>query len=955
VQGAREHNLKNISVALPKDKLVVFTGPSGSGKSSLAFDTIFAEGQRRYVQSLSAYARQFLGVLNKPDIDDISGLSPSVSIEQKGISHNPRSTVGTVTEIYDYLRLLFSRIGTPHCPVCGERVHRHSIDEIISLILRDFSGKRVEILAPLVRGKKGEHKNVLEEARREGFLRVRVDGSLLWLEEEITLDRNRKHSIEVVVDRLTVSGENRDRLSESTETALRIGTGYVLFSTQEGEEKLLSENFACPKCEISLPEIEPRLFSFNSPFGACQACSGLGSHEHFSVDLSVDPDRSVWEGALLPWKTTHTMLRKLKAVADAKGWDLSRPFKELPAEIRNSILTGVADRVPMTYRENGQLQTYLGRYEGLLPWLENRWAETESDSVTEELVSFRAEDLCQVCLGRRLRPEALAVEIDGLGIADLTEMPVSTFLQRLDRLTLTPQAIEISGQILDEIRKRLSFLVDVGVGYLTLSRRADSLSGGESQRIRLATQIGSKLCGVLYVLDEPTIGLHPRDTERLLQTLRAVRDLGNTVLVVEHDRDTMLAADYILELGPGAGEHGGQVVAAGTLEEIVSTSCLTAPYLEGKVSGAVVRPQPRNPESWLKVFGAREHNLKDLDVSLPLGVMTCISGVSGSGKSTFMHEILYKGLKRLLDRDFRGRPGAHREIKGWERLKNVVLVNQDPIGRTPRSNPATYTGLFTLIRELFSRLPEARIRGFQPGRFSFNVRGGRCEACRGEGESRISMLFMPDVFVPCEICKGKRYNHETLEVRYKGKNIAEVLDMPVDEALQFFGDIPRIASKLKVIEEAGLGYIRLGQPAPTLSGGEAQRVKLATELSKRFSGPTLYLLDEPTTGLHYTDVRKLLLLLHRLVDQGNTVILIEHNLDVLVSSDFLVDLGPEGGEEGGRIVVSGTPIEVARSGIGHTASCLANFLGQLRIEEEGQCLKKKARSNRKSSGGAIPY
>lgn len=952
MRGAREHNLKNISVELPKDKLVVFTGPSGSGKSSLAFDTIFAEGQRRYVQSLSAYARQFLGVLNKPDVDDISGLSPSVSIEQKGISHNPRSTVGTVTEIYDYLRLLFSRVGTPHCPLCGEPVHRYSIDEILAVILRDFSEKRVEILAPLVRGKKGEHRNVFEEARREGFLRVRVDGRVLWLEEEITLDRNRKHSIEVVVDRLTVSTENRDRLSESTETALRIGTGYVLFSTPEGEEKLLSENFACPKCEISLPEIEPRLFSFNSPFGACKECSGLGSHEHFSVELAVDPERSVWDGALLPWKTTHYMLRKLRAVSEAKGWDLSGPFRDLPPEIRDSVLNGVSDRVPMTYRENGQVQTYLGRYEGLLPWLENRWTETESDSVAEELISFRTEDRCQACQGRRLRPEALAVKINGLNIADVTEIPVSSLLRRLDQLNLSSQALEISGQILDELRKRLSFMDDVGVGYLTLSRRADSLSGGESQRIRLATQIGSKLCGVLYVLDEPTIGLHPRDTGRLLQTLRAVRDLGNTVLVVEHDRDTMLAADYILELGPHAGEHGGQVVAAGTREEIVSTDCLTGPYLEGRASGTIIRPAPRAPAGWLTVLGAKEHNLKDLDVSLPLGVMTCISGVSGSGKSTFMHEVLYKGLKRILDRDFRGRPGAHREILGWEALRNVVLVNQDPIGRTPRSNPATYTGVFTLIRELFSQLPEAKIRGFQPGRFSFNVRGGRCEACRGEGESRISMLFMPDVFVPCEICKGKRYNHETLEVRYRGKNIADVLDLPVDEALRFFADIPRIASKLKGIEEAGLGYIRLGQPAPTLSGGEAQRVKLAAELSKRFTGSTLYLLDEPTTGLHYTDVRKLLLLLHKLVDQGNTVVLIEHNLDVLASSDYLVDLGPEGGEEGGRIVTTGTPQEVARSGIGHTATCLREFLGQLQIKEEGPCQKKENRTRRKSSGGA---
>lgn len=896
----------------------------------MAFDTIFAEGQRRYIQSLSAYARQFLGVLNKPDVDDIAGLSPAVSIEQKGISHNPRSTVGTVTEVYDYLRLLFSRVGVPHCPICGELVHRYTLDEILDLVLRDYEGKRIEILAPLTRGKKGEHRNVLDEARREGFLRVRVDGTVLWLEEEIKLDKNRKHSIEIVVDRLTPSRENRDRLSESTEAALKMGGGYVLFVTAEGAEKLLSENFACPKCEISLPVIEPRLFSFNNPFGACQACSGLGSHEHFSFDLAVDPERSVWEGALLPWKTSHYMLRKLKAVSDSRNWDLANPFRQLPPEIREAILMGVPDRVPMTYRESGQLQSYMGRFEGLMPWLENRWTETESESVAEELVSFRTEDQCRECLGKRLRPEALAVTIDGLGIADVTEMPVADFLDRLNNIKLSPEAIEISRQILDEIRNRLSFMVDVGVGYLSLSRRADSLSGGESQRIRLATQIGSKLSGVLYVLDEPTIGLHPRDTERLLKTLRAVRDLGNTVIVVEHDRDTMLSADFIVELGPGAGEHGGAVVAAGTRENILEADCMTGPYLKGTAFGAVLRSEPRPASGWMEVVGAREHNLKDIDVKLPLGVLTCITGVSGSGKSTFMHDILYRGLKRQMDRDFRGRSGLHREIRGWENLKNVVLVDQNPIGRTPRSNPATYTGLFTPVRELFSQLPEARIRGFQPGRFSFNVRGGRCEACKGEGESRISMLFMPDVFVPCEICKGRRYNHETLEVRYKGRTIADVLDMPVEEAMHFFADIPRIASKLKVVEESGLGYIRLGQPAPTLSGGEAQRVKLATELSKRFTGSTLYLLDEPTTGLHYTDVRKLLLLLHKLVDQGNTVVMIEHNLDVLASSDYLVDLGPEGGNAGGKVVATGTPDQVSRSRRGHTAPYLREYLKQVR-------------------------
>ena len=820
-------------------------------------------------------------------------------------------------------------MGTPHCPICGKLVHRYSLDEILDLVQRDLEGKRIEILAPLIRDKKGEHRNVLDEARREGFLRVRVDGRVLWLEEEIKLDKNRKHSIEVVVDRLTPATENRDRLSESTETALRMGGGVVLFVTADGDEKLFSENFACTQCEISLPGIEHRLFSFNNPFGACKACSGLGSHENFSFELAVDPNRAVWEGAILRWKCSHYMLRKLKAVSDSRGWDLSLPFQQLPADVKEGILAGVPDRVPMTYRENGQEQSYMGRFEGLMPWLENRWAETESDSVFEELGSFRTEDQCSECLGKRLRPEALAVTVGNLGIADVTEMPVAEFLGHLENLDLSPAARDISRQIIDELRKRLSFMVDVGVGYLSLSRRADSLSGGESQRIRLATQIGSKLSGVLYVLDEPTIGLHPKDTERLLKTLRAVRDLGNTVLVVEHDRDTMLSADFILELGPGAGEHGGTIVAAGTREEILEADCMTGPYLKGTAHGALLRDKPRTPSGWLEVFGASEHNLKDIDLALPLGVLTCITGVSGSGKSTFMHDILYRGLKRLMDRDFRGRSGKHREIRGWESLKNIVLVDQNPIGRTPRSNPATYTGLFTPVRELFSQLPEARIRGFQPGRFSFNVRGGRCEACKGEGENRISMLFMPDVYVPCEICKGKRYNQETLEVRYKGKTIADVLDMPVEEALAFFSDIPRIASKLRVIEEAGLGYIRLGQPAPTLSGGEAQRVKLATELGKRFTGSILYLLDEPTTGLHYTDVHKLLLLLHRLVDQGNTVVMIEHNLDVLVSSDYLVDLGPEGGQAGGKVVATGDPRHVSRLRRGHTSSCLREYLKEV--------------------------
>ncbi len=909
---------------------MVITGPSGSGKSSLAFDTIYAEGQRRYVESLSSYARQFLGIQDKPDVDDISGLSPAISIEQKGVSHNPRSTVGTVTEVYDYLRLLFGRTGTPSCPQCGRPVEKHTVDEILEMLFQKHDGKRVDVLSPVVRSKKGEFRNLFLQYQKEGYLRARVDGTILWLEEEIPLDRNKKHDIEIFIDRLTVDGSRRDRLAEAVENALSLSQGYLMLLIDE-QQIVISEKFSCAACDITLPEIEPRLFSFNNPAGACPSCNGLGSHQYFSEELALDPSAKPLEGALLPWKNKHYMLKKLAALARSRGWDLDRPFIELDEGVKEAILSGDEARVPMTYREGSREMHYMGRYEGLIPWLETRWKDTESESVLNELSGYRAEDICQSCLGRRLRPEALSVKVNGLTIGDMVDMPVSKLLTRLQEPEFQQHMNEPARRIMEEISKRLSFMADVGVGYLALSRRSDTLSSGESQRIRLATQIGSKLSGVLYVLDEPTIGLHPRDTSRLLGTLESIRDLDNTVLVVEHDRDTMIRADYIIELGPAAGELGGEVIASGDPFEIVSARSLSGPFIDGSDSGVSIRVRhPDKKHGEIKVLGATENNLKGIDVKIPLGRLVCISGVSGSGKSTLMNEVLFKGLKRRLDRNFRERAGKHRDIEGWEALKNVVMIDQAPIGRTPRSNPATYTQLFTPIRELFATLPESRIRGYKPGRFSFNVRGGRCEACRGDGEVKISMLFMPDVYVKCDVCHGRRYNRETLDIRYKGKNIAEVLEMTVDEAAGFFGDLPRISRRLSVLKEAGLGYIRLGQPATTLSGGEAQRVKLAEELGKQFRGHSIYLLDEPTTGLHYLDVKKLLVLLQKIVDQGNTVVLIEHNLDVLASADHIIDLGPEGGLEGGNIVSEGAPAEIVEKDHGHTAVHLRGFLDQLK-------------------------
>ncbi len=925
IRGAREHNLKNLSLEIPKNQLIVITGPSGSGKSSLAFDTLYAEGQRRYVESLSSYARQFLGVQKKPDVDDIDGLSPAISIEQKGSSHNPRSTVGTVTEVYDYLRLLFARAGTPYCPLCGKVVHRYSVDEIVDHVYSAFTGARLEVLAPVARNKKGEFKNVLAGLRKRGFMRVRVDGQVLWLEEEIPLDKRRKHSIEVVIDRLSVQPDRRGRITEAVQTALELSDGFVLLCS-DGTEELMTEKFACPDCGVALPDIEPALFSFNNPQGACPDCSGLGFHSHFAEELCVNPDLSVRDGALLPFRGKQYMMTKLEKLAPQVGLDLDRPYKNLPEEQRELLLHGSEAPLALQFELHGEISDYTGRYEGVYPWLEKRWDQTDSDQTLEDLQRYRSEDLCQSCGGKRLRKEALSVRFWDLTIHDLVSMAISDLYSLvLQKEKEKPQSNEVIGQVMIELVKRLGFLNDVGAGYLSLNRRADTLSGGESQRIRLATQIGSKLSGVMYVLDEPTIGLHSCDTARLIRTLQGVRDMGNTVIVVEHDRDTMTAADFVVEVGPGSGELGGQIVQAGPIEAVRQSQGLTGPYIKGDCCGMVPSPRKNLSKSKLTVRGAREHNLKNLDLSIPLNALVCLTGISGSGKSTVLHEILYKGLRRKMDDAFRDRPGQHRAIEGWEQLKNVALVDQDPIGRTPRSNPATYTGLFSSIRELFAQLPEAKIRGFEQGRFSFNVKGGRCEACGGAGEKRVSMLFMADVYVKCDVCGGRRYNRETLEVKFKGHSIADVLDLSVDQAAELFRDIPKIAKRLELLQQAGLGYLHLGQSALTLSGGEAQRVKLARELSKRFTGNTLYLLDEPSTGLYYTDVAKLLEIFHSLVDQGNSVVLIEHNMDIICSSDYIIDLGPEGGDAGGRLVACGSPKEMA-SAQGYTAEAIREYL-----------------------------
>jgi|DewCreStandDraft_2_1066082.scaffolds.fasta_scaffold00245_65 excinuclease ABC subunit A len=939
VRGAREHNLKNITVEIPRDKFVVFTGISGSGKSSLAFDTIYAEGQRKYVESLSAYARQFLGLMEKPDVDYIEGLSPAVSIDQKGAPRNPRSTVGTVTEIYDYLRLLFARIGIPHCTKCGKPISRQTTEQIVDQVLALPEGTRIQVLGPIVRGRKGEYRQLFEDLRKQGFVRVRVDGVIYDLGEEIPLDKNKKHDIEVVVDRIVTRPGVRSRLADSTETALKLGQGIVYIEVlPDGEGRtaksnlmVFSQNFACPDCGVSLPEIEPRIFSFNSPFGACQACSGLGFKQEFDPDLVLDWEKSLMDGAVVPWanSTSEYYYELLRSLADHYGVDMRVPLRRLPKSFINVLLYGSDEPIRVRYHNRwGSLRVYDTYFEGVINHLERRYKETESEYMREELEQYMTTLPCPACKGARLRPESLAVKVGGKSIAEVTALTVRQAKEFFESLRLTEREMLIAGQVLKEIKARLGFLVNVGLDYLTLDRTATTLSGGEAQRIRLATQIGSGLMGVLYILDEPSIGLHQRDNRRLIDTLLQLRDLGNTIIVVEHDEETIRSADWIVDIGPGAGAHGGQVVVSGTLQDVINTpESITGQYLSGKRKIPVpTRRRPLNGQ-FLVIRGAREHNLKGIDVAIPLGVFVCVTGVSGSGKSTLIDEILYRAVAAKLH-GARLKPGAHDGIEGLENIDKVINIDQSPIGRTPRSNPATYTKTFDLIRDLFSQLPEARMRGYKPGRFSFNVRGGRCEACEGDGIVRIEMHFLPDVYVPCEVCKGKRYNRETLEVRYRGKNIADVLDMSVEEALEFFSHIPAIRRKLQTLYDVGLGYIKLGQPATTLSGGEAQRVKLAAELSRRDTGRTLYILDEPTVGLHFYDVERLLNVLHRLVDAGNTVVVIEHNLDVIKTADWIIDLGPEGGDLGGYVIAEGTPEEVALMDHSYTGQFLRKVLPQ---------------------------
>ena len=939
MRGAREHNLKDVSLDLPRDALIVFTGLSGSGKSSLAFDTIFAEGQRRYVESLSAYARQFLGQMDKPDVDFIEGLSPAVSIDQKSTSRNPRSTVGTITEVYDYLRLLFARIGKPHCPVCGEPIAQQTPSQIVDRLLEMPDGTRFQVLSPIVRERKGEYADLFRQLQAQGYARVRVDGVVHPLEEPPTLKKQEKHTIEVVVDRLVAKPSSQRRLTDSVETALRLSGGLVIAEMVDlpegdpGRERTYSEHLACLTDDLSFEQLEPRSFSFNSPFGACPECSGLGTRMEVDPELVVpDPSLTLAEGAIAPWSGGHVsdyFARLVEALAQDMGFDLDTPWSKLPAKARKSLLYGYSTEVHVRYRNRyGRQRSYFTTYEGVVPYIERRHAEAETDSSRERFAGYMREVPCDACEGARLKPVSLAVTVADRSIAQIAEMPIGEAAAFLAELELSERDATIAARVLKEVNERLRFLTDVGLHYLSLDRPAATLAGGEAQRIRLATQIGSGLVGVLYVLDEPSIGLHQRDNARLTDTLVRLRDLGNTLIVVEHDEDTIRTADWVVDIGPGAGEHGGKIVVSGPVEELLaSTESITGAYLDGRL--AIETPLVRrgiDPKRQLTVRGAAEHNLQDVTVDFPLGVFVAVTGVSGSGKSTLVNDILYAALARELN-GARTVPGRHRKISGMEHVDKVVHVDQSPIGRTPRSNPATYTGVFDHIRKLFAETPEAKVRGYLQGRFSFNVKGGRCEACAGDGTLRIEMNFLPDVYVPCEECHGARYNRETLEVHYKGKTIAEVLDMPIEEALEFFESVPAIARHLRTLVEVGLGYVRMGQSAPTLSGGEAQRVKLAAELQKRSTGRTVYVLDEPTTGLHFEDIRKLLGVLQSLVDKGNSVIVIEHNLDVIKSADWIVDMGPEGGSGGGTVVATGTPEDVAAVAGSHTGEFLARHLG----------------------------
>jgi len=937
IKGAREHNLKNIDLDIPRDKFVVITGISGSGKSSLAFDTIYAEGQRRYVESLSAYARQFLGQMKKPEVDYIEGLSPAISIDQKTTRMNPRSTVGTVTEIYDYLRLLFARIGIPHCHQCGQAISQQTASQIVDNILQEKEGSKIQILAPLVRDRKGEHKKVFEELRRKGFVRVRVDGEIHNLDSDFQLEKNFKHSIEAVVDRLVIRYDRdfESRLADSVETALELGEGLliVVYGTGEnGKEKIYSEHFACTDCGINFEEMSPRMFSFNNPHGACPECNGLGSKLEIDADLVVpDPELSLNEGAILPWsKSKHRdnyYGQMLRAVADHYGFSMDTPFKDLSPEYQEIILYGSADKIEFVFQRKNRLHRVNRYFEGVVRRMERIYMETKSNYMRSYMGHFMSDKKCPACDGTRLRPESRSVTVAGKNIPEVVEMPIKTSYKFFESLELSERDQFIGHEVLKEIKERLKFLKDVGLDYITLERSSGSLSGGEAQRIRLATQIGSRLVGVLYILDEPSIGLHQRDNHQLIETLKKLRDIGNTLIVVEHDEDTILNADYVVDIGPGAGEHGGWITATGTPQEIMENpDSITGHYLSRQESIPI--PSNRNSPNgnYLIVKGAREHNLKNIDVKFPMGVFTCITGVSGSGKSTLINDVLYRGLYGTLNHKHLN-PGEHDTITGIEHVDKIIIIDQSPIGRTPRSNPATYTGVFTYIREIFAQTPTSKKRGYKPGRFSFNVKGGRCEACTGDGIIKIEMHFLADVYVPCEVCKGKRYNRETLEVRYKGKNISEVLDMTVEEALKFFDKIPRIKKKLQTLDDVGLSYIKLGQPATTLSGGEAQRVKLAKELSRQSTGHTLYILDEPTTGLHFADIRKLLQVLGRLRDGGNTVLVIEHNLDVIKTADHIIDLGPEGGDGGGMVVAQGTPEEIVSSG-SYTGEFLKEVLNE---------------------------